>query len=540
MMAHSRTYHRLTAAVILLFVIAGILTVGDYGMGWDEVTRWKSGDLKLLYYQKLVDGSASDLEERMAGDRYPGFFDLPLATFHSTFGGNRMVQGHLLSIAFGALGLAATAWLAFLVFNARVAFFSTLFLAVLPHFYGHAMINPKDIPFMATYTLGLATVVRVSQRLVLHGTIKWSRFLLCGLAIGLAGATRVPGLVLLAMAGAAWTAASLFGAWKHKHSIHPVRTPLFLARGLLLTGVMAFVTVLLFFPRAQFQIFSSLPDVASSLHSSAAEIPLLFAGQVSDSGDGPFAYAHAFFLVSTPLWMILLLAAGLGLLIRHLAKGPEGLMIHFFIQCLFLAVAAFPWVYILLTQPALHNGIRHMLFGIPPLVILMAYAADYMVDIVRVRSRLVEGAAAGLLAGCILLQIVNLVQMHPYQYVAFNKLAGPRATIPNRYEAEYWFTSSRHLLEALPAVTGRGGLGIHKGQSVKVRIAGPLQAARPFLPGGFDLVDSIGEADYFLSNTTFRTDLLAEGEVIHEIERGGMVIGVIKDVRGAGTQPAEP
>ena len=72
----NRQYHRLTAAVILLFVMAGIFTVGDYGMGWDEVTRWKSGDLKLEYYQKLLTGDTASIEERMAGDRYPGLFDL--------------------------------------------------------------------------------------------------------------------------------------------------------------------------------------------------------------------------------------------------------------------------------------------------------------------------------------------------------------------------------------------------------------------------------------------------------------------------------
>ncbi|MEX0329948.1 MAG: glycosyltransferase family 39 protein, partial [Puniceicoccaceae bacterium] len=207
----SRMYHRLTAVVILLFLVTGLLGVKDYGMGWDEVTRWDSGDLKFLYYEKLLAGEAAELEQRMAGDRYPGLFDLPLAAFNAAFGGNRMLQGHLLSLAFGVLGLVATAWMAFLVFNPRVAFFSTLFLAILPHFYGHAMINPKDIPFMATYTLGLATVLRVSQRLVLHENIRWYRFVLCGLAIGMAGAARVPGLVLLAIAGASWLAASLYG-----------------------------------------------------------------------------------------------------------------------------------------------------------------------------------------------------------------------------------------------------------------------------------------------------------------------------------------
>jgi hypothetical protein len=532
----ARRYHYLTIAVIGIFFLAGLATLGDYGMGWDEVTRWKSGDLKLEYYGKLFKGQTEVLEDRMVHDRYPGLFDLPLAAFNAAFGGDRMLQGHFLSLAFGVLGLGATAWLAYLVFNARVAFFSVLLLAILPHFYGHAMINPKDIPFMATYTLGLALIVRTSQRLVLHGTIKWQRFILCGLAIGLAGASRVPGLVLLAIAAGAWTAASLFGGWKHKHPVHPVRTPLFLGHGLLLSGAIAFLVVLLFFPRVHYQLFSSLPDVATTLHSSAAEIPLLFAGQVSDSGDGPFAYAHRFLLVSTPLWMLGLLIAGIAFLVRHLLRGPDGLMVHYFIQVLFLAMAAFPWAYILLTQPALHNGIRHMLFGIPPLVILMAHAIDRIAEQIEERPRVVQGTTAGLLAGCVFFQVGILIAMHPYQYVSFNLLAGNPATIPNRYEAEYWFTSSRHLLEAMPEVTGKEGLAIGNEAPVRIRIAGPLNAAYPFVPGGFVLVDSVAEADYFISNTTFRTDLLAEGTEVYQIERGGMTIGVIKELGAAGSQ----
>ncbi|MEX0330094.1 MAG: hypothetical protein AB3N64_01610 [Puniceicoccaceae bacterium] len=291
------------------------------------------------------------------------------------------------------------------------------------------------------------------------------------------------------------------------------------------------MVVLLFFPRAQFQIFSGLPDVAARLHSSAAEIPLLFAGQVSDAGDGPITYAHGFFLISTPLWMLLLLALGIGLLVRHLTRGPEGLMVHWFVQCLFLAAAAFPWVYILVTQPALHNGIRHLLFGIPPLVVLMAYAVDQMAELLAERPRMVQGTAGGLLAGCIILQVAGLVRMHPYQYVAFNMFAGDRTTIPNRYETEYWFTSSRHLLEAMPAIISQEGSAIRPGQPVKLRIAGPLNAARPFVPDGCVLVDSIEEADYYLSNTTFRTDLLAEGEVVYQINRGGMTLGVVKQLQ---------
>ena len=122
--------------------------------------------------------------------------------------------------------------------------------------------------------------------------------------------------------------------------------------------------------------------------------------------------------------------------------------------------------------------------------------------------------------------------MHPYQYVSFNLLAGDHATIPNRYESEYWFTSSKHLLEAMPALTRQEGLGINT-KAPTIRISGPLSAAIPFVPNGFTLVNSIEQADYYISNTTFRTDLLAEGEVVYEIKRAGIPIGVIKKLSSA-------
>jgi hypothetical protein len=523
----SPIYRYMTAGIILAFLVAGLATVRDYGMSWDEETRWESGDLKLDYYRALLAGEEIPPERRMAGDRYPGLFDLPLAAFNSTFGGDRMLQGHVLSICFGALGLVATGWLAGIVFGARTAFLSVVILAVLPQFYGHAMINPKDIPFLGAYTLGLATIFWSTRALAGSGSISWPQYALCGLAIGLAGASRIPGLVLLGIAAACWSLTWLW-VWKTRGEAgNPTRTILSMAGGLLLSSAIALVVVLVFFPRAQFQLFSSLPEVTGTLHSSARDMPLLFNGAVVNASEGPFAYAHRFLLISTPLWMIALLAAGIIVMGRQLADQANRPRMDYLLHGLFLAAALFPWIYILLTQPALHDGNRHMLFGIPGLVIIMGEALNRAFSRLEAGQAVARNAAAALLAAAVIWQVVHLVRMHPYQYVSFNLLAGPSATLPNRFDAEYWCTSTKHLLEALPEVAQTPA----RGQPVKIRVSGALDAARPFVPEGFVLVDSFEEADYYVSNTNFRIDMIVDGEVVYELNRGGIPIGVIKRLK---------
>ena len=526
------TYLGLTGGVVLAFLLAGLFTLDDYGMGWDEVTRWQSGDLKIAYYQQLFSGNGSDLGPAMAQDRYPGLFDMPLALVHQITGGNRMLMGHGLSLLFGCAGLIATAWMAHLLFGAKVAFIATLILAVFPNVYGHAMINPKDIPFMAMYTLGLAAVLSIAKDLILHRKVSIRQYILCGLVVGLAASCRVPGMILIALAGLAWISAICWNRTARVHRPDLLRDAIRLAGGLVAATTMAFLVLLLFFPRLHFDLLFGVSRVSNTLHSSASTIPLLYAGEMMDAGEGPRTYAHGFFLISTPLWMLFLLVSGTAFLLHKLIFEGQQRTLRSPLELLFLLLALFPWIYLLVFRTALHDGIRHMLWGIPPLVIIMGFGFVSLENWVRMKayekSWLVLQPVLLALVG---LQIIALHQMHPYQYVSFNRMAGDRQTIPNRYESEYWLTATKHLLEALPATAAANGYLPSAESPVKVRVSGPLHGARFFVPDGFSLVDSFEEADFYVASTTFRADLLAEGEIVYTINRVGIPIGVIKKLR---------
>jgi len=518
-----KPYKIATFLLISAFALLGISRIGDYGMGWDEMTRWNSGDRKLAYYEHLLSGKPGEMERAMSGDRYPGLFDLPLALWHQTFGGDRMLQGHLFSLFFGVLGLAGTAWLARTAFGWRTAFLAVLFLLLYGNFYGHAMINPKDIPFMATYTLGLAAILKGTHRLLKDGHLSLRYYLLAGALVGLAGASRIPGLVLLGLAAVSLLAALIVN---NHHQSRPRLAGLTrLAIGGLVMGITAFLIVLLFFPRLHFQLFSGVGNVVGTLHSSAAEIPLLYKGQLLSAGEAPRTYAHWMFLITTPLWILFLIGAGVIFAVRTCRTASA---VNRAACISFLLLAAFPWAYVFLSEPDLHNGIRHMLWAIPPLFVLAGYGAVRFLDLMGNSGPRLKTAGVVVLTLFVAAEIMNLYRLHPYQYVSFNVLAGNRETVINRYEGEYWFTSNRHMLEAMPDVARSDGLTPDPESPVKLRVSGPLDPVRPFLPEGFQLVDQFADADYYLSNTTFRSDLLAEGEVVYEIKRGGIPIARIK------------
>lgn len=508
------------------FIAAGMLTLPDYGMSWDEVVRWQSGDRKLNYYLSWFNAEPTPA---MSGDRYPGLFDLPLAVFHRIFSGNRMFQGHVLSFAFANLALLSLAFLASTLFGRFTAVLSTLLLVLYPNFYGHAFINPKDIPFMATYLLGMAMVFHTASRWMNLGPPPLRLSLLTGLAIGLAASSRIPGLILLGYAAPLWMVAHSFtqptsSAASAKAWLRLIALP---ALHTMIAGFTAFALLFLFLPRLHGDWFSGVGSVASQLHSSANEIPLLFGGQSMTAAEAPRYYAHAFFLISTPVWMLLLITAGTLALIIRLGNSLPSLHPKNCLLLAFLLCTVFPWAYIFITSPALHNGIRHMLWAVGPLLLLGAYG------FLRIHHWFCTRLPRFRLLPSILLFIgiastaAQLVQMHPYQYVSFNFFAGKPHSVINRYETEYWFTANRYLLNKLPKLVPPP----QPNQPYRVMVAGPRETAQPFIPDGFSLTTNPESAHFFVANTTFRTDQIFHGKTIYQLNRAGIPIGVIKQLQ---------
>ncbi len=526
-------YRRLSLAALVVFLFVAWWTVDDFGMGWDEATRWHSGDLKIDYYRKLFSSeSPLAVVEGVGSDRYPGLFDMTLSLAHRLTGWERFRLGHLWSVTFGLFALIGV-WLgAWRLGGARLGFWAALFLLLIPSFYGHLFHNPKDIPFAAMYMAGVGALVFFARQM---DKAAWKCVVPIGFCFGLAMSVRIAGLVLFAY----YTA--LVGLWlirqwalgeygSASNFFRQERSRLFRFVGIGgCAGFIALCTLMLWWPAGQKNIFSATGTTFEQLHTSASAIPLFFRAQWMPASDAPFYYAIWMFFIKSPeSLLLLLLVAILGVLARVRRNGLRSLVSELSLPWYAIVLGAvFPLAYLTCTAPALHNGVRHFLFVFPPFCIIAAHAWLCLLKFLKEKGfRYSLLVARILVPGLLLIQVLQLVALHPYQYVYYNALIGGPAGSYGRYETEYWFTSTKHGLEALEHYINNQEISSKSsaGDWVDVYVLGPREVAEAFLPAGFRLVGAPDEAEYVIANTQMMIHAQIGGGVVMTIERSGLPI----------------
>lgn len=527
---NNRRWCGYSLVLFALFALIGLMTIRDYGMGWDEVTRWNSGDLKLEYYQDLLQADEpASVFGRASGDRYPGLFDMTLALAHRVIGVDRFMLGHYWSASFGLFALLCVWLCGYRLGGVRLGFWSALFLLLIPSFYGHLFHNPKDIPFAAMYMCGILALVMWAQ---LPERPRISDFLLLGLAIGFALSVRIAAAVLFAYFGLI-VCLSLLRAWQARirakgqlSTTESILEPYELLRrnaiGGLVVVVVAFSILMFWWPAGHRNVFAASEVTLQQLHHSASSIPLFFRGEWLDAADAPFYYTLWMFVIKSPESLLLLLGLGAGVLIQWTRSNCKDVIHKMNLPLLVVLLGGvFPLAYLTYAAPALHNGARHFLFIYPPLCILAALA--YL----RIQDALLQAGRKSLLLlwrvlipGMLLLQVLQLLALHPYQYVYYNALIGGPAGSYGKYETEYWFTSTKHGLEALDEYLDEA----HISRPVSVFVVGPRQVAEHFLPEGIQMADRPEQAQYVIANTQMMMHHAVEGTEVLCIERSGLPI----------------
>jgi len=436
------------AAVVLFVAVAaiGAATVDHYGMSWDEPMRFEGGDAKLAYYQALFAGE----ETPDMNDRYPGLFDLTLAVWRHAFPswGHRVWKGHVLSLLFGLAGLLAVWRTAAFVGGERAGFWALALLATLPRYYGHMFFNPKDIPLAGTYALGVWALVRACGALPRPG---WRHAVWVGLAAGLAMATRVAGFLILVYFGAFAGMAVLAAAARHRRRFGrcPWRAAakrafaFWLPRGVV-SGAVALGAMLPFWPAAHGNPFAHVGRTAESVQSFGWGGHVLMHGRFFEAADLPLYYLPYWIGATTPEPTLLLLlaaaAAGIGALARRRALPGRRLGPTAVVAVAFL----FPSAYIVGSDPELYDGLRHALFTLPPMAACAALGLEGTLRALERRGKGVASRALQYGAGCAAAVVaVEMVSLHPYQYVYFNQVAGGLKGAYMRDETDYWGLSHR-------------------------------------------------------------------------------------------------
>jgi hypothetical protein len=387
----------------------------DFGVTWDELSRQRFGELIVEYYRGTIgiDRFQSD------GSRlYGGLFDVTAVGLQHLLPFDLYAVRHGLNAVFGWLGIVACAALGTSIGGPWVGILSAMLATTAPRYFAHSMNNPKDIPFaaFAAWSLFAISRMRFSYPYLPPRVVAGA-----GVAIGLSLSVRPGGLLFLAYAGGLLLIVLLLN---RERNLQRLATT---AAAFTLLTLIATTIPLPFWPWLQTHPYLGLIDAVRGVSDVGWDGVMLFNGHLVRASAAPWTYVPVWLLYTMPPVVL----GGALLSLGHLQRaGP----VTYALLCLWFAVI-FPIAYVIVRQSTIYDGIRQLLFVVPPLFVIASLGWWWCLSTVGGRARAV---AAVLLALGMVEPVLFQVRNHPNQVVYFNAfLGGPRSAF-GRFDLDYW------------------------------------------------------------------------------------------------------
>ncbi len=407
--------HWLPTVFAVLLLPFMLWVSADFGVTVDELARQTYGEaIWRLYAGEVTTKAVPAGKSRL----YGGLFDVSAVALQRGLPLDPYVVRHGLNATVGWLGVVFCGALATRLAGRGVGLLAMVLLVLLPRYLGHAMNNPKDLPFATLSTAALFVMAGIPAR---YPFLTWPRVTGLALAIGLALSVRPGGLLLIGYAACVL-------------AVQVLRSRDFDGRRLRVTASLFAVTVLLtltvplpFWPWLQTRPYVGLPEALTAVSNFDFRGDVLFEARDLPAKLVPWTYVPVWLLYTTPLVTLVGLLLSLWWVLRRSALRVAVLGLW--------GSVLFPVVYVIAMDSTLYNGIRHLLFIQPPLVVLASLG---WWSVLRARRWPIAATAAVALAVGLAEPALFCVRNHPNEVVYFNPLVGgPRGAF-GRFELDYW------------------------------------------------------------------------------------------------------
>jgi hypothetical protein len=525
---------------VLLVVLAALMlgTVGDYAMTGDEGVQHRYARRLLRFYATWGTDRSAAADEDVS--MYGGFFEIVAEAAAAVWPGDPYRARHVVNVLFALAGFAAAAGMGAHLGGGAGGLLSLLVLALTPPFYGHAFNNPKDIPFAATFAVAVSVVLAVSDR---SPRLGWRDALAAGMAIGLTAAVRVAGIALFGFALALWVAVALAKArggvdgeaWPRRHELAR------LAAAWLGVVAMGWAVMIALWPWAQAAPLRNPVRALGAFSRFWETMVVFYDGRYLPNGEVSRFYAPTWLALTLPelyLAAAVMGVAALAAMVRRRPLSPSTRLR--LVQSAWLAaVALLPVTWVVLRHTPLYDGVRHFLFVVPLLAVLAGVSvASFFRVFRRSRAAMAAGAVLAALAG---LTLSDMVALHPYEALYFNRLfAGGLSRAVERYDTDYWGLTYKEgadwLLRRYAGAQCRDKIRV-AGNSILLQVAYYLRATeeerRLFAPVG------LGDAPHFaLVTTRFGDHRRTPGRLVHTVDRQGASLLYVFELEAPPCGPA--
>lgn len=426
--------------LLVVSLVTGLIIAKDYGQSWDEPNIYRYGNYVLNAYQyffhpqSLPDyGTNPQAAPDSGGNNMsdlnfygPSYFIV--ATILSKIflrlvpGWTIIIAWHFVNFITFQIGVVIFYFLAKRWMSSFAAFGAALLLSVQPLFWGHAFINPKDIPFAVFF---LASVYFGLNMMDSPSAPKSILVIWAGIILGATTSFRITGPF-------AGVLVFLYGLSKSPRKAVLTTIPYFL---------IAVLTSYLAWPYLWKSPIHHFIDSIRYMSDFPYAHPVLFAGNLYSATHLPWSYVPILLCLQLTEPLLILLILGFGVSIwRFVKKGQREPALIFSLWFLL------PTIAIILSGSALYDNARQLFFLLPPLFILAGLALDELLS--RFNHAVVKALAIGLI---ILASIIPMIQLHPYEYIYYNSFIGGAKGAFRNFETDYWDTSFKDAAQYLNA-----------------------------------------------------------------------------------------
>lgn len=458
----------------------------DYGLSWDE-------PIVLMYGQQMMSYiSGGDTSFATAFDRYHGSFPSLWMAAVDSYCADLPSQARFfwirkINFLFFVMGGWMLAMLGKKAWGVREGLLLFILWVLSPRLFADAFYNTKDIPFVSLSLLCAWTGIHWVEKKTLLRVV-------CHCAvIALLMNTRILGVLVLGYT-------FLLGVRNRRDVGYCV-----------LTVVLSTLFLWGLWPILWIQGPIGILYAIEHMSHFPWRGDVLYQGALIPAQDIPWHYIFVWMGMTIPvLYLILALCAGLSKEWRS-----ESSHIHTWM----LLSSIVPIILVIVLDSVMYDGWRHLFFVYPGILwcaVLGFRALEARVP--RWRYGLWTIVATSLMwVG------VRMVQLHPYEMVYFNFLAGDESTVRARFELDYWGLGFRAMLEHILEKDDRERVSIGVSNISGMYAKSMLREEHK---QRIRFVGKIEKADYFVTNFRWHPQEYPFVK-FYSLVAGGIEIGAI-------------
>jgi tetratricopeptide (TPR) repeat protein len=329
---------------------------------------------------------------------------------------------------------------------------SVISILAIPHLFGQAFGNLKDIPFTTGYLATIFMIIRFINELPKP---KWNTTIFLALAIAFTCSVRIGGLILFGYFGLALAAYIILKPFLLKQIFS---TKLCLVRllgqsiAILLIGYFA---GLLFWPFALQNVLQHPFESLQIMEHYKVSIRQIFEGKWLWSTQLPWYYLSKWLLISTPEFLFFGFGIFLTLFFSKITIRDNK---QLFYELFVLFTLFFPVIYVIIIKANLYSGVRQMLFVMPVLAIFSSMGIIGFYNYFRVKP--IKVATIVFFFLLMILPVKHQVSTFPVDYVYFNSISGGDKNAWSNYEYDYYFHGIKKSSEYLIKLAGNNKITV--------------------------------------------------------------------------------